>query len=212
MLERDYTVTADHVENPPPQMDAAYRVETYPALTSALQSYVEEGMEAGVLHFPTTYAGNLTVDLEKARRQLLEEDPLGSYALEDMSFHTSKIVAYYEAELTFTYKADKEELTSLTRVAGQGKLTELLGEVLEARAPRRAVYLTGYDETDEDFFQAALLQAWQDREETDPLPLLNVELYPETGKRRVAVLELEYPEPEETDTAGGQPDQEEGMP
>ncbi len=201
MLERDYTATADHVENPPPQMDAAYRVETYPALLSALLSYVEEGMEAGALHFPTTYAGNLTVDLEKARRHLLEEDPLGNYALADMSFHTSKIVAYYEAELTFTYKVDKGELTSLTRVGGQGALADLLAESVERRDSRRAVYLTLYPEEDEQFFSDALTQALEGWDEAEPQPRLTVTLYPETGSRRVAALELEYPEPAEETSA-----------
>lgn len=206
MLERDYTVTADHVENPPPQMDAAYRVETYPALTSALLSYAEEGLETGVLHFPTTYAGNLTVDLEKARRHLLEEEPLGCYALEDMSFHTSKIVAYYEAELTFTYKVDKAELTSLSRAAGRDDLAKKLGETLKNREARLAVYLTNYPEEEEGFLDDLLLQLWTEREETDPLPLLSATFYPETGKRRVAVLELSYPEPEpkETGTVEGE--------
>lgn len=201
MLERDYTVTAEHVENPPPQMEGAYRVETYPALTSALLSYVEEGMETGALHFPTTYAGNLTVDLEKARRHLLEEEPLGCYALEDMSFHTSKIVAYYEAELTFTYKADKTELTSLTRVAGRDDLARRLEETLRGRDGRLAVYLTNYPEEDEGYLDNLLQELWAQMEELDPLPLLTAAFYPETGKRRVAVLELTYPEPEETQTA-----------
>ncbi len=223
LLEREYTVAEPHVENPP-QADAAYRVETYPALRSALLSYVEEGMEEGLLRFPTTYPGNLTVDLEKARRQLLEEDPLGNYALADVSFHTSKIIAYYEVELTFTYQIDRATLASLPHVESQKELSELLGEALEDEREQVEVYLTSYPQEDPQFFEGALDLALEaqagpapatDVPETEapaepsaapespPRPELAVELYPATGgERRVAVLELSYPLPEEIPTDG----------
>lgn len=211
MLEREYTVTSQHVENPPPQGDTAYRVETYPALRSALLSYVEEGMETGLLRFPTTYAGDLSVDLEKARRQLLEEEPLGCYGLEDVSFHTSRIIAYYETELTFTYRVEPKTLPSLPRAGSQSKLAELLRQALEEGETSLVVYLSMYPEEDEGFFSGALELAYAPRDPEEPEPsggespppegaeraeLAGVELYPKTGVRRVAVLTLEYPQPE----------------
>lgn len=213
MLEREYTVTSQHVENPPPQGDTAYRVETYPALRSALVSYVEEGMKTGLLHVPTTYDGNLSVDLEKARRQLLEEEPLGCYGLEDVSFHTSRIIAYYETELTFTYRVEPKTLPSLPRAGSRDELAELLRQTLAEGETSLVVYLPIYPEEDEGFFSGALELAYAPEDQTEspgaepsgaeaPVPepgerarLAGVELYPETGSRRVAVLELEYPQP-----------------
>lgn len=215
MLERDYLVATAHVENPPALGDAAYRVETYPALLSALVSYVEEGMDAGVLRFPTTYEGNLTVDLEKARRQLLEEDPLGAYALRDLTFHTSKIIAYYETELAFDYKVDRQTLPALPKAGDQAELAALLKETVAREEETLAVRLTAYPEGDDLFFQQALELALRVPEKGEagvsPAPspegteepgpetarIAGVELYPKTGRRRVAVLELEYPPAEE---------------
>lgn len=206
MLEREYTVTSAHVENPPPQGDTAYRAETYPALRSALVSYVEEGVETGLLHVPTTYNGNLSVDLEKARRQLMEEDPLGCYALEDVSFHTSRLIAYYETELTFTYRVEPKTLPSLPRAGDQNELAGLLRQAVEEGETSLAVYLPLYPEEDEEFFVNALDLAYATEDPVgseppaeEPAPpeerprLAGVELYPQTGTRRVAVLELEYP-------------------
>lgn len=200
MLEREYTEAVDHVEDQHPAGDTAYRVETYPALRAAILSYVEEGMDQGALRCPTTYPGNLSVDLEKARRQIMEEDPLGCYALEDMSFRTSRIIAYYEVELDFTYKVDPKSLTALPRAAGQGELAQLLRQALRGEETSLAVYLTRYPEEDEQFFSGALEQALAPDEEvgepeTFPeVKLAAVELYPKTGSRRVAALELEYPQ------------------
>ncbi len=219
LLERDYTVSAAHEEDPPPQGDSAYRVETYPALRSALLSYVEEGLDQGLLRFPTTYPGNLSVDLEKAKRQLTEEDPLGCYAVEDLTWRTSKIIAYYEVELTFTYKRDKALFRSLPKAATQGDLTALLTRALEAGEEGLRVYLTACPEDQSDYFQTALQAAWDSLQtpqdpagETVPpsagpawseLPALAVELYPAVGgSRRVA--ELKLTQPQEPDPSGAQ--------
>lgn len=212
MLEREYTEAVAHVEDQPPLRGAAYRVETYPALRSAILSYVEEGMEEGFLRCPTTYPGNLSVDLEKAKRQLMEEDPLGSYALEDVSFRTSRIIAYYEVELDITYKVDRESLPSLPKAAGQEALAELLKEALGRGESDVAVYLTSYPEEDDGFFSGALEMALApdpdggEREPGLPEPgtvrLTSVELYPKTGVRRVAALALEYPQAETTPDDG----------
>ncbi len=219
MLEREYTVSSPHQEDPPPQTDAAYRVETYPALQSALLSYVEEGLEEGQLRFPTTYAGNLSVDLEKAKRQLMEEEPLGCYALSDLTYRTSKIIAYYEVDLAFTYKVDQKALTSMPRATSRGDLSTLMAKALERGEESLCVYLTAYPAEEADFFSGALTDAWAALygEDADPSaspapelpdappsdapapepPALTVELYPQTGGgRRVAALTFTEPEPE----------------
>lgn len=217
MLEREYTQAVPHVEDQAPAADAAYRAETYPALRSAILSYVEEGMEEGLLRCPTTYPGNLSVDLEKAKRQLMEEDPLGCYALEDMTFRATKIIAYYEVEMEFTYKVDRGELTSLPKAANQRELATLLKEALDKGKTQRAVYLTFYPESDETFFTGALeLAQEEDRVPengepvtpgSEPVILAGVELYPKTGVRRVAVLELEYPQRSLSSATGQTPEE-----
>lgn len=212
MLERDYTVSSPHQEDPPPHGDGAYRVETYPVLRSALLSYVEEGLDSGLLRFPTTYPGNLSVDMEKAKRQLMEEDPLGCYALDDLTYRTSKIIAYYEVELTFTYRHDKALFRSMPKAATQGDLTALLTRTLEAGEDRLCVYLTAYPEDQDEYFQAALQEAWTALEDEDgsagaePVwtarPELAVTLYPAVGgARRVAELTLTQSQPEAPDQA-----------
>lgn len=219
MLEREYTAATPHEEDQPPQIDAGYRVESYPALRSAVLSYVEEGMSTGLLRFPTTYPGNLTVDLEKARRQLMDEEPLGSYALADVSWHTSRIIAYYEVELAFTYKLPAAAFVSLPRARSQSELARLLGESIERGEDTLAISLTAYPEGDESFFSGALETAWAARyapegpdgapdapadedAQLPPMPELSVELYPQSGVRRIAVLSLSEPAAEPAEGEG----------
>lgn len=194
MLEREYVSATPHEENRLSRADS-YTVETYPALVNALDSYVEAGMTSGTLRFPTTYRGNLTVDLEKARRQLLEEDPLGSYALKNISYSTSKIIAYYEAQLTFDYRVDRTTLSSIPRVSGSEALQSVLSAALLGFEEEAVCLLTDYSEEDGGAFSAALRKAYNAVPAAAlGLPALEVELYPSSGTRRLAVLKLTYPQ------------------
>ncbi len=195
MLERDYTTAAAHVENPAPQGDAAYRVESYPALCAALLAYVEEGVETGLLHFPTTYGGNLTVDLERARERLLTEEPLGAYAVEDITFRTSRIISYYEAELDVTYRLSREEIKSLTQVDGQTALAALLESALEARTERVTALVSGCPLDEENYLENAVGRAYENRPALAlGRPRVSVQTWPEQGERRVVEFSLTYPE------------------
>lgn len=195
MLERDYTTAVAHVENPVPQGDAAYRVESYPALCAALLSYVEEGMEEGLLRFPTTYGGNLTVDLEKAKERLMTEEPLGAYAVEDMDFRVSRIISYYEVELEVTYRLSREEIKALVEIGDPQELDELLEETLEERKEQVVALVDGCPLEEEGYLLEAVERAYI----ACPAlalgrPEVTTATWPETGDRRVVELELTYPE------------------
>lgn len=194
MLDREATYTSPHVENPPASLADAYRINTYSGLRSALQSYVEEGMETGNLRFPATYPGNLTVDLEKAKRQLMEEDALGCYAVEDVSFHINRIIAYYEVTADFTYKVPPAEYMALENVEDDSGLDRRMEEALERFGgqltfllDRRGLSDTALTDSVERIFDLR-------PELAVGAPTVEVTYYPETGDLAVAEVELRYAE------------------
>lgn len=194
VLEREYLVTAEHVESSAGQPAGAYRVERYAALMNALDSYVEEAWDSGVLRFPTTYPGDLTVDMEKARRQMMEEHPLGAYALEDMSYHISRAIAYYEVELTFSYRVEKEAVTGLRQV-DEGELETLFRDTLLDFGPGFTARLM-LGEGGREAVQAALDRAYDSVPEAAlGRPTLDVTLYPENGPDPVGEVTLTYDRP-----------------
>lgn len=195
MLEREYTVAEPHEENRPPQSDA-YRAETYPALRAGLLSYVEEGMESGVLRVPATYSGNLTVDLEKAKRQLMEEEPLGCYALSDITFHTSKIIAYYEVTAAFDYRVEPEAVKRVAAVRDDEALDAAVKAALGDFQERFAVLLNiPGQETETELIGASLRRVYDANAGLAlGYPEMMLTYYPETGARRVTEVTLTYPE------------------
>lgn len=192
MLEREYVVSAPHEENRPHREDS-YTVETYPALLSALGSYVEAGLSEGTLRFPTTYRGNLTVDLEKARRAILEEDPLGSYALNDLTYSTSRIIAYYETELTFDYRVEPETLPAIGKTATREALQTVVAQTLQKFEGEFVGVVYNYPADDPAYF-TTVLRGGYDAVPAAALgmPEMAVELYPEMGTKRLVVLRFTY--------------------
>lgn len=194
MLERDYLVTGEHMENPPGQSENFYRVETYSGLSAALRSYVEEGMDTGVLRFPTTYAGNLTVDMEKGKRQLLEEEPIGCYALSDLTYHISRIISYYEVTLTFDYRVEQETVTTLRQIRGQEELQVLLQETLGGFLPGFTARVS-LSTLDEESLRAQIESAYLSLPQAAlGRPEVELTFYPEHKNPAVVEAVFTYPE------------------
>lgn len=198
MLEREETYTAKHVENPVAGGDTGYRVNTYLGLCSALRSYVEEGMSEGNLRFPATYPGNLTVDLEKAKRYLMEETALGCYTLHDVTFHVNRIVAYYEVTAAFDYRVDPAEYRALETVYSNSyrALNEHFQEALENFGGSFTVRLEDCPlEEEYNLVDYRLRDIYDNSPELAvAYPDLEVTYYPENGAQRVAEVKVTYPE------------------
>lgn len=195
MLDREVTYTAAHEENPPTSLSGAYRVNTYAALCSALRSYVEEGMTEGSLRFPATYPGNLSVDLERARRQMMEEEPLGCYALRDITFHTARIIAYYEVTAAFDYKIPPAEYMTIETVRDEKALDERMKKALENFSGGFIVLLDFPDAEGRDWLAESLRRVYDNCPDLAlGYPELTVTYYPEDPAQAVAEVDMTYPE------------------
>lgn len=198
MLEREYTVAERHEENPLPQSDT-YRAETYPALRAGLLSYLEEGLETGALRVPATYSGNLTVDLERVKRQLMEEEPLGCYALRDLTFHTSKIIAYYEVTATFDYRVTTGEIKAVVNTRDEGALDAVVKKALSEREDGFTVLLyPNPDPQARDLIGESIQRLGQEDPGLASPPIeTEITYYPENveaNRRTVAEVRLHYSE------------------
>lgn len=196
MLDREATYTSPHEENPPASLADAYRVNTYSGLCSSLRSYVEEGMTEGNLRFPATYPGNLTVDLEKAKRQLMEEEPLGCYVLNDVTFHINRIIAYYEVTAAFDYRVPPAEYMMLETVQDVSALAEKMSAALEDLNSGFTVLLRTPEtyETAEEFAKDSLAYAYGGDPRVVSRPELEMTCYPENSRHTVAQVKLTYSE------------------
>ena len=93
MLEREYLSVEDHDENPASDGAAgALRVENYQELVNAILYYVSRGEEEGTIHL-YNYDDTVESDLEAACLEVVQEDPLGAYAVDYIKAEVQHIVS-----------------------------------------------------------------------------------------------------------------------
>ncbi len=130
LLERDYRSVSRHISQTSDTEDtSALRAETYSDLVNSVQFFVSMGETEGVVHL-YQYSGDVEQDVEDACQEVLEQDPLGAWALEDITWTSSRIVSYYECVFTFTYRHTATEIASIQSVVGSTAIRDALGDAL----------------------------------------------------------------------------------
>lgn len=193
MLDRDYTSASRHVEYPASEDSSILQAESYQGLVSALLYFVTEHDATGVVHL-SNYLGDVGADLDAACDEVLEQDPLGAYALNGITHAHTRIVSYYEVTLTFDYAHTQEEMAAIVPAAGSQAIFQAVSSALlrfDSGCVLRLSYFTG----DESTLLTQVRQAWLDT----PLaalarPDVRVKLYPDSGTSRVAEFTFDWPE------------------
>ena len=162
MLERDYKVTSRYepVSNAV-DSSAALRVENYQGLVNALLYLVSEGEEHGVLNLYNYTAQEVEADLTRACLEVVQEDPLGAYAVDYIKHESALIVTYYEANIHITYRRTPEQVASIVSVTGSSAIRRELRNTLTSFSSE-AVLRVSYFNEEEDYILDLVRQAYYD--------------------------------------------------
>lgn len=104
-------------------------------LQEALLFFVENYIEYGKIKF--TYDGDIDEELSAACIDVSNNTPIGSYAVYYISYNLNKIVSYYEADVSITYKRGQNEVSS---IAYPEDSAELEATLLDTMANHRNEY------------------------------------------------------------------------
>ena len=195
MLERDY-VSVSPYEPVANSIDSssALRVENYQGLVNAVLYLVTQGEEHGVLNLYNYTAQDVESDLTRACLEVVQEDPLGAYAVEYIKHDYSLIVSYYEASIDITYRRTPEQVASIVSVTGSSAIRRELRKTLTGFSSE-AVLRVSYFAEDEDYILDLVRQAYYDAPAAAlGRPEVTVSLYPSVGQQRIVEISLAYPE------------------
>ena len=144
LLERSQRTVNPHVEQAASEGDpSVLRAENYQSLVSAVLHFVSEGMERGKVRL-YKYTGNIGDDLASACDEVMLEDPLGAYALEDIDWNYNRIVSYYECSFQFTYRRTAEQIQSVRSVNGVTAIRNALEEAMAAGQTEAVLRVSSY--------------------------------------------------------------------
>jgi hypothetical protein len=153
---------------------------------------VSQGQEHGVLTL-YNYTQDVETDLTRACLEVVQEDPLGAYAVDYIKHDYTLIVSYYEVNIDITYRRTPEQVASIVSVTGSSAIRRELSNTL-ADFSSQAVLRVSYFAEDEDYILELVRQAYYDMPTAAlGMPEVAVSLYPDAGQQRIVEIDLTYP-------------------
>ena len=147
MLERSYTSVQPHSSSYYESEDkSVLRAETYQDLVNDLLVLVGEHREEGTIWLYADEAlGDVQQAVDAACQEVQSETPMGSYAVEYMTYTISDTTRnYIDLQLTISYRRSAEQMDRLVNVTGVTALRDLLTAAAESGAGEMAVQLANF--------------------------------------------------------------------
>lgn len=194
LLEQEYTYITPHNAAPTAEDDPSIlRADSYQELVNALVYFISTGTEKGTVRLYMD-GEDLDASLDAACLEVDQEDPLGSYAVEYITFRLSSVVTYSEATVNITYRRTKEQVSSIVQATGITAIRSELANAMSAFQPECVLRISYFNE-DEEFIQDLARQAYYNAPSSAlGMPQLQVYLYPDSGQQRIVEILLTYPD------------------
>lgn len=194
LLEQEYTYITPHNAAPTTEGDPSIlRADSYQELVNALIYFISTGTETGTVRLYMD-GEDLDAILDAACLEVDQEDPLGDYAVEYITFSLSSVVTYSEATVNITYRRTKEQVSSIVQATGITAIRSELANAMSAFQLECVLRISYFNE-DEDFIQDLARQAYYNAPSSAlGMPQLQVFLYPDSGQQRIVEILLTYPE------------------
>lgn len=193
LLEQEYSYTTVHNTNPTPEGDPfTMRAESYQELVNILVYFINQGTETGSIRLYGEFE-DVETDLEAACLEVVQEDPLGAYAVEYIKYSVSSVVTYYQADIHITYRRTREQVSSIVSATGTTAIRSELENALADFASELVLHISYFD-GDEDYIRTLFQEAYYANPSTAlGMPEISIAIYPEAGRQRIVELFLTYP-------------------
>ena len=192
LLERDYSQVTPHNTAPTTDGDPSIlRADSYQELVNALIYLVGTGAETGTIRLYLD-ADQVESGLEAACLEVVQEDPLGAYAVEYIKYSVNSVVTYFEAQVELTYRRTREQVASIVQATGVTAIRSELSAVLSTFQPECVLRISYFDE-DETFIRDLAQQAYYSIPTAAlGMPDIQVSIYPDQGRQRIVEIVLTY--------------------
>ena len=161
----------------------------YKEFLSALKQLVSAGTEVAAIHVAEYPAKALEVGVRRAVYNVVHNDPIGAYAVEDIQYEIGSSSGLPAVSITVTYRHNSTELQRIRRVSGISQAHTVAAGALESYEAGIVLLVSQYEDT--DFSQFVQDYASDHPETIMEVPQVTQALYG-TGDSRVVELIFSY--------------------
>ena len=190
-FEKEYSYSAPFTYSAGAESGGGTEVRNYNMLKAALTDLMNNHREQGSFRF-SSYNGSVPDDLAAACLEVRTVNPLGAYAVESMTYDTSRIISYYVAEVSVVYKRSAEEIRAIRGVASLAELENRMREAVLGF--QTGLVLRIYSaQVNESYLEELAQQIYlSDPAALTAEPLLHIRAYPSEGINRIYELSIQY--------------------
>ena len=204
-LEREYSTSEPHSSKFwESEAAGTLRAENYQDIVNDLLLAIGQHRESVTLRL-YDFVDDLTVaeTLEQAATELLQETPMGAYAVEYITSSRQSQRGYYEVSVQISYRRTAEQIQNVVNATSTEALYSLLETALNAERTELAVRIGYWGENSRTRVEEIVAQIREDRELTEE-PAWLVNYYPAEGAVGLIEFLLDPPEQPETELEEGE--------
>ena len=204
-LEREYSTSEPHSSKFwESEAAGTLRAENYQDIVNDLLLAIGQHREAVTLRL-YDFGDDLAVaeTLEQATTEILQETPMGAYAVEYITSSRQPQRGYYEVSVQISYRRTAEQTQSVVNATSTEALYSLLETALNEERTELAVRIGYWGENSRTRVEEIVAQIREDRELTEE-PAWLVNYYPAEGAVGLIEFLLDPPEQPETELEEGE--------
>lgn len=191
-FDRTDFVVSPHQEQSASQEDGSIlHAENYANLVSCVQHFVFMGQYEGKVRV-YKYSGDIESDLRAACREVLTEDPLGAYALSDISFTYDRIVSYYECTFHFVFRRSKQEISSIVNAYGDASIRNEMKQTMSNFENKLTFRTANYYADRTNLYKLAQEAYYASPATAMGYPAISISIYPDSGDVRIVEMQFTY--------------------
>ena len=171
-------------------------VSSYQEVRSALIQMVKNAEDTRTLSLVDFNSDQVETNLQLAIRSVLNSDPLGAYAVDNITYNLGVTGGVQAVVFTVKYNHNRSEIKSLRRVGGMAAAKTLITGALERLDAGVVFEVSGYRTT--DFQQLVDDFARENPDIVMEIPQVTEDIYPESGNVRIVELKFVYENSRET--------------
>lgn len=191
-FERTVHTVTPHQEQSASQEDGSIlHAENYANLVSCVQHFVFMGQPEGTVRI-YKYSGDIEADLRSACREVLTEDPLGAYALNDITFTYDRIVSYYECTFHFDFRHTKQEISSVVNAYGDASIRKEIRKTMSSFGETLTFRTANFYADRTNLYKLAQEAYYSSPGTAMGYPSISISVYPDSGDVQIVEMQFSY--------------------
>ncbi len=194
VLEGEYSSSVPHESSVSWDLEqlVTVTVSNRDALYDAVCSFVEDGVERGIVRFDA-YTGDVEGDLSEVCLTVASDTPLGAYTVYYIAHSLSQIVSFYEAEVTVVYKRPRTDADTILETQSKESLRARIETAMRNNTEQLTLLCDGETLDADDVMEAVDSVYYDDPVRFMYYPGCTVERYPEDGDACILDISLSSP-------------------